>query len=132
MSPELRAALRLVVEAYPAGSIAPMLREHALELLEGVPMAEEASGTPPADLTAREFAARLGRQPSTCRSWCERGLIPGAYRWGGSREWRIPVAGVLQFEEQQRHGGPQKGRGPTPRRREKSTDLGAWRRQVAS
>jgi hypothetical protein len=131
MSPELRAALRLVVESYPAGSIAPMLREHALELLEGTPTPGETTGLPPADLTVKELAARLSRKASTCRGWCERGLIPGAYRWGGSREWQVPMAGVLQFEAQQRSGVAQKRMQLTPRRQGKVADLGAWRRSVA-
>ena len=129
MTPELRAALRLVIEAYPAGSIAPMLREHALELLEGTQATAPASAQALADLTCREAGLVLGRAPSTVRSWLEAGELEG-YRQRG-REWRVTPAALQRFQERQRSGGGQRVRG-LPRGRGKSTDLGARRRQVAS
>ena len=129
MTPEMRSALRLAIETYPAGSTVPVLREHALELLEGaLAIGEEVSGPPPADLTVKQLANRLGRKPSTCRGWCERGLLAGAYRWAGSREWRIPLAGVLAFEEGQRTqrlGSPRSK--PFATGSGRPVDLGSWR-----
>jgi excisionase family DNA binding protein len=82
------------------------------------------------DLTCREAGLVLGRAASTIRSWLEAGELEG-YRQRG-REWRVTPAALQRFQEQQRSGVAQKGRRATSRHREKSTDLGAWRRQVAS
>ena len=57
------------------------------------------------DLTLAEVAAKFGRKsPSTVRRWCEKGMLPGAYRLRG-REWRIPIAAVVAFQERYREGG---------------------------
>jgi excisionase family DNA binding protein len=131
MTPDPRPYLRALVRGLPAGTLVPVPLEWLNDLLEGTGPSEEASAPPPADLTVKELAARLGRQPSTVRGWVAAGQFPEAYRLQG-RELRIPLASVMAFEEQQRLGGPVKGRGLAARRREKSADLAAWRRQVAS
>ena len=121
MTPDLRAALRLVIEAHPVGSTVPLLREHALELLGEPAERIQPSALPPADLTAAELAARVQRNPSTVRAWLEAGRIEGAYL-DSSRRWRIPVSSVLAFEAAERTGKPSS---PTPRRR--PLPLSAWR-----
>lgn len=118
MSPELRAALRLIFEAYPAGSTVPVLREHALELLEG---SADVSQSGAVDLTVAQLAARFDRKPSAVRAWLERGDIPEAYKLNG-REWRVPSASVEAFQERQREGN---GRSKAT---SSSAALGDWRK----
>jgi hypothetical protein len=78
------------------------------------------------DLTCAQVGERLGRASSTVRGWCERGELDGAYRWRGTKEWRIPLARLLEFEEAQRQGGRQAGE--RSHTKPKAVDLGAWRR----
>ena len=48
-------------------------------------------------LTVADVAARLNFHPKTIRSWCARGIFPGAAKWpdnGPTSEWRIPDSDV--------------------------------------
>ena len=54
------------------------------------------------ELTVAAFARLVSRSPATVRSWCERGLVPGAYKLPGDRRraaWRIPAASVVAFRQ---------------------------------
>jgi excisionase family DNA binding protein len=125
MTPEHRAALRLVADALPAGTSVPVLREHLLELLGGTPEAP-AHVTQPADCTVAEVASRFGRDASTVRLWIRQGLLPGAYLFR-RREWRIPAAAVAEYEARERTAGAE-GRIPAVRGTiRKPTSLSAWR-----
>ena len=123
MTSELRAALRLVIEAHPTGSSVSLPRELALELLAG----EDAPISAPAlerDLDCRQLAEFIGRDASTCRAWLARGDFPGAYRFG--REWRVPPATIRAWQERQR-AGKTAGNTAVTSPRPKSAPLGAWR-----
>lgn len=102
VSPEMRAALRMVAESHPGGSVVAVLREHLLDLLEPQLNAPRIADKPPAaDLTCRQVADALGRDGSTIRSWVARGEFPGAYRLNG-REWRIPPESLRSWQDAQR------------------------------
>jgi hypothetical protein len=118
MNNELRAALRLVAEAYPAGSTVGVLREHLLDLLDGMPETPAVQE----DLTCVTAGAILGRHASTVRAMCERGELPGAYRQH-QREWRIPPAAIDSYRSSQRTS--------RPTRKTDTTDLGNWRRHLS-
>jgi helix-turn-helix protein len=123
---ELANGLRALAEALPAGTAVPVPRELLLELLAGsIPEPGPETRTAP-DLTVAELAVRFGRKPSTVRGWLDRQLIPGAYRFRG-REWRVPAVSLVAFEEAQRAGNADGPRNPSPRRRARAVDLGAWR-----
>ena len=85
-------------------------------------------GTPGSvGLTVPQVADLTDRSPSTIRTWCAEGRLPGACRLRG-REWRIPrraldalVAGEGR-PSPPRPGGPMK----TP-----PGGLSAWRAEVA-
>lgn len=126
MTPELRAALRLIAEAHPTGSTVGVLREHLLDLLEGAPAAAIMS-PPESDCTVAQVAARFGRDASTVRLWIRQGLFTGAYLFR-QREWRIPAAAVMEYEAQERAAGAPERRAPQVRGRiRKPTSLSAWR-----
>jgi hypothetical protein len=118
VTPELRAALRLVAESHPAGASVPVLREHLLDLLDGTPTTPAVEG----DLTCRGVGAIIGRHDSTVRAMCERGELPGAYRHHG-REWRVPAAAVRTYQASQRAGAGRRRHATA-----KPSDLGAWRK----
>jgi hypothetical protein len=87
----------------------------------------EAPALPPADFTVKGLAERLDRNASTVRAWCEAGQLEGAYRFQ-RREWRIPIAAVLAFEERSRRARvPREAMRPAQCGGEPA-DLGAWRR----
>lgn len=86
------------------------------------PDAGDADGRRIADLTCAEAAAELGRRPSTVRTWCASGRIPGAYRLHG-REWRIPRAGLRAYLDAQSAGRSR----PASARHEERVDLSRWR-----
>lgn len=73
------------------------------------------------DLTVEQLALRFGRAPSTVRGWLERGDFPAAYRRAG-REWRVPPAAVLAYQEHQRATAPRASGG--------AVDIGAWRQHL--
>ncbi len=77
-----------------------------------------------ADLTVSEVAEKLGRRPSTVRGWCAAGKIEGAYKFRG-KEWRMPGTGLREFLSHQANG--LRPAGP-PLNRNRSADLGSWRR----
>ncbi len=54
--------------------------------------------------TVSEVAEQLEIGESAVRSWCERGLIPGAVLHTRQLGWRIPKSGLIQYlaEAQQR------------------------------
>jgi hypothetical protein len=127
MSPELRAALRLVAESHPIGSTVAVLREHLLDLLanEGSEPAEPAA--PPTDYTVAQVAAHFGRDTSTVRLWIRQGIFAGAYRFR-DREWRIPASAVREYEARERAaGGPERRTSPVRGTIRKPTSLSAWR-----
>ncbi len=84
---------------------------------------------PPADLTCAEVGQRLRRAASTIRGYCERGELPGAYRWR-SREWRIPPVALIALEKAERDGSAGAKPGPA-RPRARPVDLAAWRRSAS-
>lgn len=58
-------------------------------------------------LTVQEVAEATDRAPSTVRTWCAEGRLPGARRLRG-REWRIPrkaLDALLDGEEPTQRGG---------------------------
>jgi hypothetical protein len=123
MTPEHRAALRLVAGALPAGTSIPVLREHLLALLDGE---VKALPTPALaeDLTCADVGRIIGRHSSTVRAMCERRELPGAYRQHG-REWRIPAGAVETYRRSQAAPlAPRISRAPA--------ELGAWRRHLPS
>jgi hypothetical protein len=121
MTPEHRAALRLVADALPAGTTVPVLREHLLELLDGEASAP-AAPTLAEDLTCVDVGRIIGRHSSTVRAMCERRELPGAYRQHG-REWRIPPAAVEAYRTGQRNP-------PRLCKPGHTADLGSWRRHL--
>ena len=109
--------LRQLAEALPEGGGVVLGRDFLLELV-----AEQGTAAG-RDLSVQQIAERFGRSPSTVRSWLERGLLRG-FRFMG-REWRIPLAALVEFEESHRaHGKQDQGRRGQP------VDLGAWRRSA--
>jgi helix-turn-helix protein len=95
--------LRELAERLPAGFSLTATREALLEVLG--PGASPSTAAPAADLTVADIAARLTRAPSTVRGWLEAGRFAGAYKLNG-RDWRLPVASLATFLEEQRssHG----------------------------
>lgn len=116
------AELRAIFKALPPGSTWTITREGLGELLERNG-AEDANAI--ADLTAQHVADELDRAPSTVRTWCGAGRIPGAYRLRG-REWRIPRASLRRFLEAEAGDGPTR---PDDQDGE-DVDLGRWRRHL--
>ena len=131
MTPELRAGLRALAEALGADTAVPVPPAVLLELLDGTAAqpAPSAGTLPPVDLTAAEVGQRLGRAASTIRGYCERGELPGAYRWR-SREWRIPPAALIALEQAERDGSAGTKTGAA-RPRGRPVDLSAWRRSAS-
>lgn len=74
-------------------------------------------------LTVEEVAELVGRAHSTVRTWCLRGLIPGAKKLRG-RQWIIPRAGLQSFLEAQSQGHDRSEQ----RRTRGAVDLSAWRK----
>lgn len=81
-------------------------------------------------LTVAEVAKPANRAPSTIRTWCAEGRLPGAYRLQG-REWRIPQAALRALLEADQ---PEAERGAAARRRLRAPQggLGAWRQVPTS
>lgn len=82
------------------------------------------------DLSVEEVAAQLRRSSSTVRSWCERGLFPGAYHLPASGKvskagrakvgaWRVPPAGLAAFQHRDQGRAEPAGQ----------VNLGAWRQR---
>jgi hypothetical protein len=102
LTPAFRAALRLVVEAQPAGSSVLLVREHVLALLGEATPAQTGVGLE-TEFCCKAVGEILGRHDSTIRSMCYRGEFPGAYRQNG-REWRIPTSAIREYQTTQRRG----------------------------
>lgn len=100
--------LRTAVAALPPGTLVTLPREAILDALGGGAgggAAATEGHEPPAvavDLTVADLAQRFRRHPSTIRQWLESGRLEG-YKLLG-REWRVPLAAVATFQDQQRHG----------------------------
>ena len=112
--------LRRVAEALPPGASVLLPREALLEALGDGPRQTDDSPEV-ADLTIEQVARRFGRSRSTIRGWITTGKLAGAYRFR-AREWRVPPAALLAFEEAERRGRPQGG--PSGRKGETLSD---WR-----
>jgi hypothetical protein len=100
-----RDTLAALVRAYPDGASVPVPKSWLQELLSG----EGANGAPQiassdveVDLDCAHVAALLSRSASTVRNWCAAGVIPGAYRIRGRREWRVPRSALLKFQQRER------------------------------
>jgi hypothetical protein len=78
------------------------------EQLEALEVAVEGE---PEVYAVRDLARRWNRAPSTVRAVLEAGELPEAYRHRG-REWRVPRAAVLAYEQRQAET-----HAATPRRR---------------
>jgi excisionase family DNA binding protein len=50
------------------------------------------------NFTLKNLALQLGKSERTVRRWCDRGLIPGAYRTKGGH-WRIPKEAIRRYDE---------------------------------
>lgn len=98
-----RHALRALAQAFPDGAVVSVPKEWLLELLGEADDGAQLE----IDLTVSQVAQRFSRRPSTVRGWCEAHLLPGAYRNRG-REWRIPVAALVEFQERERRSGGQR------------------------
>ena len=73
-------------------------------------------------MTVKELAEASGRAPSTVRTWCAEGRLPGALRLCG-REWRIPADALRALLDGDTPDRPEAvARLPVPR-----GGLGAWR-----
>lgn len=115
--------LRSLVATMPPGSLIPVdwLREQ-LEAAD----APKPAGHALDDLTVQQAGAQLGRSPSTIRTWCAAGLIPGAYRLRG-REWRIARAALRAMLDKEGEKKPDIA--PGTKKRGKAR-LGDWRKHV--
>ena len=119
--------LRTAVAALPPGALVTLPREALLDVLGGG--REDGAGTTggdgaPAvtvDLTVTDVAQRFRRHASTIRQWLESGRLEGYKLFG--REWRVPLAAVAAFQDQQRHG---RERGSSPTR--DAPSLADWRK----
>ena len=122
--------LRTAAAALPPGTLVTLPREALLDVLGGGrggrgDGAAATGGDEPAavavDLTVTDLAQRFRRHPSTIRQWLEAGRLEGYKLFG--REWRVPLAAVAAFQDQQRHGREREGsltRG--------APSLGDWRK----
>src|SRR5712692_5823921 len=119
--------LRTAVAALPPGTVVTRPREALLDVLggrggDGAPVCGGDGSHPVAvDLTVTDLAQRFRRHPSTIRQWLESGRLEGYKLFG--REWRVPLAAVAAFQDQQRHGPEREGslaRG--------APSLGDWRK----
>ena len=94
--------LAALVGAYPDGASVPVPKSWLQELLSGTPTREPTPTEVEIDLDCEQVAALLGRSPGTIRSWCAAGVISGAYRLRGCREWRVPRAALNTFQQRER------------------------------
>ena|SRR2546422_571975 len=100
--------LRTAVAALPPGTLVTLPREALLAVLGGgggdgpAATAGDGPAAVAVDLTVSDLAQLFRRHPSTIRQWLESGRLEGYKLFG--REWRVPLAAVAVFQEQQRHG----------------------------
>src|SRR2546428_2812586 len=108
--------LRTAAAALPPGTLVTLPREALLDVLGGRggdgAAATGGDGSPPVavDLTVTDLAQRFRRHPSTIRQWLESGRLEGYKLFG--REWRVALAPVAAFQDQQSHGPEREGRLP--------------------
>jgi hypothetical protein len=118
----LRDRLRSIVSAMPDGaSVTLPVAELRAWLVEDPRDRDNTDLV--VDFTVEDIAGRFKRTPACVRGWCRVGKLPGAYRMNGSKEWRVPRAGVESFLEGQRTGVVS-----SPPRPDGTVDLGAWRK----
>lgn len=98
--------LAALVSAYPDGASVPVPKCWLQELLSGTPTTDPAPPDVEIDLDCGKVAALLGRSAGTIRSWCAAGVIPGAYRLRGCREWRVPRTALRTFQQRERQRAP--------------------------
>ena len=112
--------LRTLYESMPLGSAINLPREDIGQFLDELTRPDD-EAREVVDLTLSEVTGRVGRAPSTVRSWCSRGLLTGAYRLNG-RDWRVPPTALDAFLDAQgaRQTAASKGSPGV-------TDLSAWR-----
>ena len=114
-SPRLE-SLRAALAAMPPGTLVP--RDWVLEQVSdgspSLPTVEPPALLARVDMTIRDLAELFGKQPSTVRSWVERGHFPAAYKLH-RKEWRIHVSAVEAFQNRQRRATSDAG-------------LSAWRK----
>lgn len=114
--------LRTLLDSLPDTALVPVgwLRSQ----LDGEPASATTSEP---DMDVATFAKLVRRSTATVRTWCERGVVPGAYQLPGVKRrgaWRIPAASVAAFRAQLTPG-PRLNREGDGRRG--GTDLGRWR-----
>ena len=101
-----RDTLAALLRAYPDGASVPVPKSWLQELLSTGVANGALAQTEPADvevdLDCVRVAALLSRSPSTVRNWCAAGVIPGAYRLRGRREWRVPRSALITFQHRER------------------------------
>ena len=119
--------LRTAVAALPPGTLVTLPREALLAVLGGgggdgpAATAGDGPAAVAVDLTVSDLAQLFRRHPSTIRQWLESGRLEGYKLFG--REWRVPLAAVAAFQDQQSHGPEREGslaRG--------APSLGDWRK----
>lgn len=119
--------LAQLAQVVPPGGSVTLPRDWLVTELEAK---SSPSATTTGDLTVEEVAAQLRRSASTVRSWCERGLFPGAYHLPASGKvskagrakvgaWRVPPAALAAFQHRDQGSAEPGGH----------ADLGAWRQR---
>lgn len=106
----IAARLAAIVDPLPDGAAVSL----PVEVIRGWLDEDAGEGM---DLTIEEVGRLAGRAPSTVRTWCGQGRLPGAYRLQG-REWRIPRTAIAAL----------RGIAHAPSHGADNGDLGAWRR----
>jgi hypothetical protein len=106
-------SLAALMRAYPDGASVPVPKSWLEELLSSEPpingsSTEDARLDIEVDLDCPRVAALLGRSASTVRNWCAAGIIPGAYRLRGNREWRVPRSALITFQHRERQRAGQR------------------------
>ena len=109
--------LRTLAAALPSdASSVTFTRSDLLTLVEG----SDVAPSRPRDLTVDEVAERMGRAPSTVRSWLGAGQLRG-YKLN-KRDWRVPADALRAYAE-----GPVAAC-PTPEApHSPEVDIAAWR-----
>jgi excisionase family DNA binding protein len=124
----LKSAIQALVAAAPGDAVVPVRWLGELLADDGQGATTAATKDVVAiDLTVPQLAERFGRGPSTIRTWCENGQLPGAYRLNG-REWRIPTSAVEAMQKEA-------AKRPSPRtmpqtKRRRVSDIGEWRQHL--
>jgi excisionase family DNA binding protein len=122
----LRDSLAAIVASCPPDATVPVRWLGELLAADG----NASSGAPAAadatvDLSVAEVAARFRKGPSTVRSWCQAGELPGAYQLHG-KQWRIPLAAIDAMQRAQASAFAAR----VAVKPSRTDDLGAWRQHV--